>query len=73
MTYPMNVGRNFDEILRVIDALQFADKNNVAMPADWQKGDVVIIPPNISNEGAKKLFPQGWNEVRSYLRLTKVV
>lgn len=72
MTYPMNVGRNFDEILRVIDALQFADNHGVATPADWNKGDDVIIPPSISNEEAKKKFPQGWNEVRPYLRLTKV-
>jgi len=72
MTYPMNVGRNFDEILRVIDALQFADKYTVATPADWNKGDDVIIPPSVSNEEAKKKFPQGWNEIRSYLRLTKI-
>ncbi|MEO8849434.1 MAG: peroxiredoxin [Casimicrobiaceae bacterium] len=72
MTYPMNVGRNFDEILRVIDALQFADKYGIATPADWKKGDDVIIPPSTSNEEAKKKFPQGWNEVRSYLRLVKV-
>jgi peroxiredoxin (alkyl hydroperoxide reductase subunit C) len=72
MTYPMNVGRNFDEILRVIDALQFADEHSVAMPADWNKGDAVIIPPSFSNEEAKKKFPQGWNEVRPYLRLTNI-
>ncbi|MFT6286529.1 MAG: peroxiredoxin (alkyl hydroperoxide reductase subunit C) [Alcanivorax sp.] len=72
MTYPMNVGRNFDEILRVIEALQFADKHSVATPADWKLGDAVIIPPSISNEEAKNKFPQGWDEVRSYLRLTKV-
>jgi peroxiredoxin (alkyl hydroperoxide reductase subunit C) len=72
MTYPMNVGRNFDEVLRAIDALQFADKHDVATPADWKTGDEVIIPPSICNEEAKKKFPQGWNEIRSYLRLTKV-
>lgn len=72
MTYPMNVGRNFDEILRVIDALQLADKHSVATPADWQKGGDVIIPPSISNEEAEKIFPQGWDEIRSYLRVTKV-
>jgi len=72
MTYPMNVGRNFNEILRIIDALQLADKSTVATPADWKKGDDVIIPPSISNEEAKKKFPQGWNEIRSYLRITKV-
>ncbi len=72
MTYPMSVGRNFDEILRVIDALQIGDEKRIATPADWRKGDEVIIPPSISNEEAKDIFPQGWNEVRSYLRLTKL-
>jgi len=72
MTYPMAVGRNFDEILRVIDALQTGDKAKVATPADWRPGDKVIIPPSISNEEAKNLFPQGWDEVRSYLRYTNI-
>jgi peroxiredoxin (alkyl hydroperoxide reductase subunit C) len=72
MTYPMSVGRNFDEILRVIDALQTGDKFRIATPADWRPGDKVIIPPKISNDEAKKLFPQGWNEIRSYLRLTDI-
>ncbi len=72
MTYPMNVGRNFDEILRVIDALQTGDAKKIATPADWKPGDKVIIPPSISNDDAKGLFPQGWDEVRPYLRLTKV-
>lgn len=72
LTYPMSVGRNFDEILRVIDALQLNDEKQTATPADWRPGDEVIIPPSISNEDAKDIFPQGWNEVRPYLRLTKV-
>ncbi len=72
MTYPMSVGRNFDEIIRVIDALQMNDKNKVATPADWKPGGKVIIPPSVSNEEAKRLFPQGWDEVRSYLRYTNV-
>lgn len=72
MTYPMSVGRNFDEILRVLDALQTGDKYNIATPADWRPGNDVIIPPSISNEKAKEMFPQGWNEIRSYLRLTSV-
>ncbi|MGL1919666.1 MAG: peroxiredoxin [Hyphomicrobiales bacterium] len=72
MTYPMNVGRNFDEILRVIDALQLADEKKIATPADWQVGDDVIIPPSIDNEAAKGLFPQGWDEVKSYLRIVKL-
>ena len=72
MTYPMSVGRNFDEILRVIDALQLGDAKRIATPADWRPGKKVIIPPSISNDEAEKLFPQGWNELRSYLRLTDV-
>ena len=72
MTYPMNVGRNFDEIMRVIDALQFADKHKVATPADWKPGQKVIIPPSISNVDAETLFPQGWDEVRPYLRWTVI-
>lgn len=70
MTYPMNVGRNFDEILRVIDALQTDDENTVATPADWTPGDQVIIPTSIKTKDAERLFPQGWTEVRPYLRLT---
>ena len=72
MTYPMAVGRNFDEILRVIDALQCGDSNHCALPADWCTGDDVIIPPSISNEEAKSLFPKGWKEIRPYLRMTKI-
>jgi len=72
MTYPMSVGRNFDEVLRVIDALQLGDEKKVATPADWRPGDEVIIPPSIDNEAAKDIFPQGWNEIRPYLRTTKV-
>lgn len=72
MTYPMSVGRNFDEILRVIDALQIGDKNHIATPADWAVGDKVIIPPSISNAEAKTLFPKGWDELRPYLRMTDI-
>lgn len=72
MTYPMSVGRNFDEILRVIDSLQTGDANRIATPADWRPGQDVIIPPSISNDEAKKLFPQGWEELKPYLRVTKL-
>lgn len=72
MTYPMSVGRNFTEILRVIDALQLGDKHRVVTPADWVPGGKVIIPPSIKNEQAKDLFPQGWDEIRPYLRMTSV-
>lgn len=72
MTYPMNVGRNFEEILRVIDALQLADRHRVATPADWRAGDKVIIPLSVKDEDAVKTFPQGWDAPRPYLRLTTV-
>lgn len=72
MTYPMSVGRNFDEILRVIDSLQLADRARVVTPANWQVGDEVIIPPSISNEEAEKLFPQGFTVIKPYLRTTSV-
>jgi len=72
MTYPMNVGRNFDEILRVIDALQLGDEKHIATPADWRPGDRVIIPPSITGEEATERFPQGWDTIRPYLRMTDV-
>lgn len=72
MTYPMTVGRNFAEILRVIDALQTTDRQEVACPADWQPGGQVIIRPTVSDEEAKQKFPQGWTTLRPYLRLTDV-
>lgn len=72
MTYPMSVGRNFDEILRVIDALQLGDAKRIATPADWQKGKEVIIPPSIKDDEARALFPQGWTEHRPYLRTVLV-
>jgi len=72
LTYPMSVGRNFDEILRVIDALQIGDKLTVATPADWRPGSKVIIPPSITDEQAETMFPQGWDSLKPYLRLTDV-
>lgn len=72
LTYPMNVGRNFDEILRVIDALQTADANSVALPADWTPGKKVIIPLSLDDEAAKKKFPQGFDAPRPYLRYTQL-
>ena len=70
MTYPMNVGRNFDEILRVIDALQTGEAHRVATPADWVPDRPVIIPLSIKDDEAKTLFPKGFTEVRPYLRTT---
>lgn len=72
MTYPMSVGRNFNEILRAIDALQMGDAHRIATPADWVPGKDVIIPPSIKDDEAAKLFPQGWTNVRPYLRTVKV-
>ncbi|MBX5463757.1 MAG: peroxiredoxin [Steroidobacteraceae bacterium] len=71
ITYPASTGRNFDEILRVIDSLQLTDKHKVATPVNWKSGDDVIIVPSLSNDEARKLFPEGWNEQRPYLRLVK--
>ena len=72
MTYPMSVGRNFDEILRTIDALQTSDAKGVALPADWRPGDRAIIPPSVSNADAKMQFPQGFEEIRPYLRTVDI-
>ncbi len=72
MTYPMSVGRNFDEILRVIDSLQTGDAHGIATPADWRPGERVIIPPTVTNEEATAKFPQGFEEIRPYLRYTEV-
>jgi len=70
LTYPAATGRNFDEILRVLDALQLTDNSKVATPANWKQGDDVVILPTVSNEDAKKLFPKGFKEVKPYLRFT---
>jgi alkyl hydroperoxide reductase subunit AhpC len=72
MTYPMSVGRNFDEILRVIDALQTSDAKGVALPADWRPGDRAIIPPSVSDADARAKFPQGFETIRSYLRTVDI-
>ena len=70
LTYPMSTGRNFDEILRVIDSLQLTANYQVATPVNWKDGDDVIIVPSVSNEEAEKKFPKGFKEVKPYLRIT---
>ncbi len=72
MTYPMSVGRNFDEILRCIDALQTGDAKGVATPADWLPGQTAIIPPSLSDAEAEQKFPQGWVTHRPYLRTVEL-
>lgn len=68
LTYPMATGRNFDEILRVIDSMQLTAKHSVATPVNWQHGDEVIIVPTVSDEAAKEKFPDGWRTEKPYLR-----
>lgn len=70
LTYPASTGRNFDEILRVIDSLQLTAKHSVATPANWKDGDDVIIVPAVSDEDAKIKFPKGFKAVKPYLRVT---
>ncbi len=72
LTYPASTGRNFAEILRVIDSLQLTAKHSVATPVNWKSGDDVIIVPAISDEQAKEKFPQGWNTIKPYLRVVKL-
>lgn len=70
ITYPASTGRNFDEILRVIDSLQLTANYSVATPANWKHGEEVVIAPAISDEDATKKFPKGYNRIKPYLRMT---
>lgn len=69
MTYPMTTGRNFDEILRVLESMQLTATHKVATPVNWKNGDDVIIAGSVSDDDAKKLFPSGWKSVKPYLRV----
>ena len=71
LTYPMTTGRNFDEILRVLDSMQLTAKHKVATPVNWKQGDDVIIVGSVSDEEAKTMFPAGWKAPKPYLRITK--
>lgn len=71
LTYPMTTGRNFDEILRVLDSMQLTARHKVATPVNWKDGEDVIIVPAVSDEEAKQMFPQGWETIKPYLRKVK--
>ena len=69
LSYPMSSGRNFDEVLRVLDSLQLTAKHNVATPVNWKPGDDIIIPTSVTEEQAKQKFPAGWKTLKPYLRV----
>ncbi len=69
LVYPMTTGRNFDEVLRVIDSLQLTANHKVATPAQWKQGDDVIIAGSVSNDEAKEIYPDGWEEPKPYIRI----
>jgi thioredoxin-dependent peroxiredoxin len=71
LVYPMTTGRNFDEVLRVIDSLQLTAKHKVATPVNWKKGEDVIIAGSVSDEAAKELYPDGWKSPKPYIRIVK--
>ena len=68
LLYPMSSGRNFDEVLRLLDSVQLTENKGVATPVNWKPGDNVIIPPSVSDEAAKEKYPNGWETVKPYLR-----
>ncbi|HJR22939.1 MAG TPA: peroxidase, partial [Dongiaceae bacterium] len=69
LTYPMSTGRNFDEVLCLLDSCQLTAKHTVATPVNWKQGEDVIIPPSVSDEQAKTKFPGGWKALKPYLRI----
>lgn len=70
LIYPMTSGRNFDEVLRLLDSVQLSARHTVATPVNWKPGEDVIIPPSVSDEAAKEKFPAGWKTLKPYLRVT---
>ena len=71
LAYPMSTGRNFEELLRVIDSCQLTSRHKVATPANWKKGEDVIIVPAVNNDAAKELFPDGWETIKPYIRTVR--
>jgi thioredoxin-dependent peroxiredoxin len=69
LTYPMSTGRNFDEVLRLLDSCQLTGKHTVATPVNWKQGEDVIIPPSVSDDQAKQKYPKGWKALKPYLRI----
>jgi len=69
LTYPMSTGRNFDEVLRLLDSCQLTAKHTVATPVNWKQGEDVIIPPSVSDDAAKQKYPNGWKSLKPYLRI----
>jgi len=69
LTYPMSTGRNFDEVLRLLDSCQLTAKHTVATPVNWKQGEDVIIPPSVSDDQAKEKYPKGWKALKPYLRI----
>jgi alkyl hydroperoxide reductase subunit AhpC len=69
LTYPMSTGRNFDEVLRLLDSCQLTAKHTVATPVNWKQGEDVIIPPSVSDDAAKQKYPKGWKTLKPYLRI----
>lgn len=71
LTYPMTSGRNFDEVLRLLDSIQLTDRHTVATPVNWKQGEDVIIPPSVSDEEAQRKYPEGYTTLKPYLRTVK--
>ncbi len=69
LTYPMSTGRNFDEVLRLLDSIQLTAKHNLATPVNWKPGEDVIIPPSVNDDQARQKYPEGWKTVKPYLRV----